>query len=184
MSACAELAREIASHRSVLMRTALRRVRDFHLAEDAVQDTLLAALAASDRFDGRSKLRTWLTGILLHKITDALRTAGRCRTQPLEYEDGGENEDLVRANEQHASCADPERLLESKRSISTLSRALDRLPALQSGALLKTQLEGLDTATACRELGVSRSNLWVLTHRARESLRASLAMAGCAIPYA
>ncbi len=90
----------------------------------------------------------------------------------------------MRANEPQASCADPERLLESKRSMSALSHAIDQLPALQSGALLKTQLEGLDTATACRELGVSPGNLWVLTHRAREALRASLAMAGCAIPCA
>lgn len=184
MSACAELALEIASHRKVLMRTALQRMRDFHLAEDAVQDTLLAALASSERFDGRSKLRTWLTGILLHKITDAHRAAARCRTQPFENEEGGEEGYGVHAKEHHASCADPERLLESRRSLSTLSHAIDRLPALQSGALLKTQFEGLDTATACRELGVSPGNLWVLTHRAREALRASLAMAGCAIPFA
>ena len=86
MSASPGLAQEIASHRSVLMRTAMLRMRDTHLAEDAVQETMLAALSSADQFDGRSKLRTWLTGILLHKITDTHRRLSRRRTEPLQDE--------------------------------------------------------------------------------------------------
>lgn len=165
------------------MRTAMLRVRDAHLAEDAVQETMLAALSAADQFDGRSKLRTWLTGILLHKITDTHRGLARRRTEPLEDEHAEEGDDLDTVAH-GGSCNDPERLLQSKRSIVVLSNALDGLPPQQAGAFVKTQLEGLDTANACRELGVTPANLWVLTHRAREALRSSLAIAGFAIPFA
>ena len=59
---------DLAAHRGVLLRFARRRVRDEALAEDAVQDALLAAVGSAHRFQGQSTLRTWLIGILNHKI--------------------------------------------------------------------------------------------------------------------
>src|SRR5207302_2162297 len=59
--------------RPYLLRYASLQLRDRHTAEDAVQETLLAALAGEGAFAGRSNLRTWLTGILKHKIVDAIR---------------------------------------------------------------------------------------------------------------
>src|SRR6266513_2472316 len=50
--------------RPYLLRYAALQLRDRHTAEDAVQETLLAALAGEAAFAGRSNLRTWLTGIL------------------------------------------------------------------------------------------------------------------------
>src|SRR6186997_1690519 len=73
------LAAEVARHSDYLLRYARSRVRDDHLAEEAVQETLLAALESLDSFDGRATLRTWLTGILLHKIHDGFR---RCAREP------------------------------------------------------------------------------------------------------
>src|SRR5688572_33451321 len=63
--------------RPYLLRYAALQLRDRHAAEDAVQETLLAALAGEAAFAGRSNLRTWLTGILKHKIIDAIRRASR-----------------------------------------------------------------------------------------------------------
>ena len=59
------------------MRFARRRIRDEDLAEDAVQDALLAALSNPSSFQGQSALRTWLIGILNHKIQDTFRREGR-----------------------------------------------------------------------------------------------------------
>ena len=67
-------AQSLETHRKYLLRYALFHLRDPSLAEDAVQDTLVAALAQRDRFQGRSQLRTWLTGILKHKIVDLTRS--------------------------------------------------------------------------------------------------------------
>jgi len=49
---------------------ALSRVRDPSTAEEVVQDTLLAALGARKNFKKQSTEKTWLTGILKHKIMD------------------------------------------------------------------------------------------------------------------
>jgi len=70
-------AAEIEPHRSYLMRIATLQLRDRDAAEDVVQDTLVAALAGQSGFTGRSSLKTWLTGILKHKIVDAIRRRQR-----------------------------------------------------------------------------------------------------------
>ena len=75
---------EIEAERPYLLRYASLQLRNREAAEDAVQETLLAALAAEKSFAGRSQLRTWLTGILKHKIVDAIRRSSR--EQPLEAE--------------------------------------------------------------------------------------------------
>src|SRR3954453_10658888 len=63
--------------RPYLLRYARLQLRNPEAAEDAVQEALLAALAGEAGFGGRSNLRTWLTGILKHKIVDAIRKASR-----------------------------------------------------------------------------------------------------------
>jgi RNA polymerase sigma factor (sigma-70 family) len=68
-----ELPAELDSHRAYLYRYAMQQLRDANGAEDVVQETLLAALESRSAFAGRSSLRTWLTGILKHKILDLIR---------------------------------------------------------------------------------------------------------------
>ena len=67
----------IHTHRGYLLRVAALQLRDADLAEDVVQETLLAALHGAQGFSGRSSIKTWLTGILKHKIVDAIRKKGR-----------------------------------------------------------------------------------------------------------
>src|SRR5438128_12360646 len=67
--------REIESHRTYLVRYALAQLRDAQLAEEAVQEALVAALEGIGGFDGRSSLRTWLTSILRFKVFDLQRRA-------------------------------------------------------------------------------------------------------------
>lgn len=182
MSAGEALAGQIASHRPALLRTALARVRDRDLAEDAVQEALVAALACADRFDGRSQLRTWLTGILIHKLGDALRRAARDGVRRGASPPGDPEDDAYAALESHDPSADPERQLENKRSLAVLSATLDRLPARQAAAFVLREVHGLESPTICGRLGVTATNLWVLHHRARTSLREALALAGYAAP--
>src|SRR5689334_22192074 len=70
-------ARELDSHRRYLLRVAQLQLRDPDLAEDVVQETLVAAISAREGFSGRSSVKTWLTGILKHKIVDAIRQKQR-----------------------------------------------------------------------------------------------------------
>ena len=71
------LAAELDTHRRYLLRVAQLQLRDADLAEDVVQETLVAAFSARDGFSGRSSVKTWLTGILKHKIVDAIRQKQR-----------------------------------------------------------------------------------------------------------
>lgn len=82
-------------HRSYLLRYAVLQLRDPHLAEDAVQETLIAAIESRSKFSGQSSLRTWLVGILKHKILDILRK--RAREPELNIPDGEEGNDLLDA---------------------------------------------------------------------------------------
>ena len=77
-------------YRAYLMRYALLQLRDQTAAEDAVQETLLAALQTASNFAGRSSVKTWLVGILKHKIIDTHRR--QAREQPLARPDGEEGE--------------------------------------------------------------------------------------------
>jgi RNA polymerase sigma factor (sigma-70 family) len=72
-----EFAAEIETHRRYLMRVAQLQLRDRDVAQDVVQDTIVAALSGAGGFDRRSSLKTWLTGILKHKIVDAIRRKKR-----------------------------------------------------------------------------------------------------------
>src|SRR5260370_16889904 len=69
--------RWVDEHGDCLFRYALVRVRRREVAEDLVQDTLLAAIRSREKFAGQSSERSWLTGILKHKISDYLRKLGR-----------------------------------------------------------------------------------------------------------
>ena len=63
----------VSQHGDYLFRFAMVKLRDEPSAEDAVQETLLAALQANKSFCGDSSERTWLVGILKHKIVDLIR---------------------------------------------------------------------------------------------------------------
>src|SRR4051812_17595628 len=73
----AEFTVELDRHRRYGRRGADLEFRDRALAEDVVQETLVAALAAQGGFSGRSSVKTWLTGILKPKIVDAIRQKQR-----------------------------------------------------------------------------------------------------------
>src|SRR5271156_4767377 len=69
--------RWVEEHGDYLFKFALLRLRDVAKAEDAVQETFLAALKGGKNFAGRSAEKSWLVGILKNKIFDYFRKAGR-----------------------------------------------------------------------------------------------------------
>jgi RNA polymerase sigma-70 factor (TIGR02943 family) len=68
---------ELEALRPQLMKFARLQLRNPAWAEDAVSETLLAALEHPQAFAGRSQLKTWLIGILKHKLVDQIRRHGR-----------------------------------------------------------------------------------------------------------
>jgi len=168
----------IEEERAYLLRYATLQLRDRSAAEDAVQETLLAALASQAPFEGRSKLRTWLTGILKHKIVDAMRRASK--EAPLHEESGDESEfDALFEVSGHwreapTAWQNPDAALEQKRFFAALEACLARLPAKTAQVFMMREHMGVDTGEICKEVGITPTHCWVLLYRARMVLRMCL----------
>ena len=83
----------------LLFRTAVSRVGDREVAQDLVQEALLAAWRGRESFDGRSQRSTWLVAILKRKIADHFRATGRSREVSPSEEEGCELFDETRSLE-------------------------------------------------------------------------------------
>jgi RNA polymerase sigma-70 factor (ECF subfamily) len=168
---------ELEALRPYLLRYASLQLRNRDAAEDVVQETLLAALAAEAGFAGRSNLRTWATGILKHKIVDAIRRASRER--PLEGEDDSADFDALFDERGHwhehpGAWPAPDGALQEKQFLAALQRCLDGLPPRTAQAFMLREHMGLETAEICKELGITSTHCWVLLYRARMALRECL----------
>ena len=167
----------VEGERDYLLRYASLQLRDRHAAEDAVQETLLAALAGETGFGGRSNLRTWLTGILKHKIVDAIRKSSR--EAPLAGEDGAADFDALFDARGHwhefpAAWTDPDASLSQKEFFATLEECLMRLPEKTARVFMMREHLGYETDEICKELAITSTHCWVLLYRARMSLRECL----------
>lgn len=169
-------------HGDYLYKYALFRLRDGSAAEDAVQETFLAALKAYRGFEGRGSERTWLVGILKHKITDYFRRL--TREAPIGETEGEEfeqNEFFTRTdewsnhwNKAYAPSewrATPAQLIERSDFWKVFNDCLSLLPQRTASAFTLREVDGLSSEEICEVLSISVSNLWVMLHRARLHLR-------------
>lgn len=167
------------NHGDSLYRYALSRTREPAVAEDLVQETLLAALRARERFAGESSERTWLVAILKNKIVDHFRRARREAPLPETDEPDAVIDALFRESDHHwqslaAAWREPDAALDDSRFWQALARCLEELPARQAQAFTLTEFDGLSTDELCKALAITTSNVWVLLHRARLRLRECL----------
>lgn len=169
-------------HGDYLFRYALVRLRDEVRAEDAVQEALLAALQHLDSYSGRSTERTWLTGILKHKIIDQIRKA--CKEVPFDASDTDLSEFdplFERDDEWTGHWSDtmspriwqrsPEDAVQQTEFFGVLQTCIGKLPERVASVFTLREVDELDTEEICRMLELSTSNFWVIMHRARMSLR-------------
>src|SRR5688572_26400631 len=160
--------------RPYLLRYATLQLRDGHAAEDAVQETLLAALAGEAGFGARASLRTWLTGILKHKIIDAVRRASREAPAASDEEFDALFDERGHWLEMPGAWADPDASLEQQRFYAALEACLARLPQKIAQAFMMREHLGLETGEICKELAITPTHCWVLLYRARVALRECL----------
>jgi RNA polymerase sigma-70 factor (ECF subfamily) len=150
-----------------LYRYALDRLRQPHEAEETVQETLLAALKARGEFTGRSHPRTWLMGILKHKVMDRLRAAASaaCTTDVDDLDAWFDRRGKWRKAPWRWD--DPAVSVERSELWGVVRRCLSKLPARMAEAFTLRALDEQSAPDVCRELAISPANLWVLLHRAR-----------------
>jgi RNA polymerase sigma-70 factor (ECF subfamily) len=156
----------------------LVRVRDAAAAEEIVQSTFVAALEASKSYEGRSSEKSWLFGILKHKIFDHFRRTKRYRSfdllpeddpDPLAYHPNGQWKQAPRDWK-----LDPEKAAENTQLIATLNGCMTRLSGKFRQVFVLKEIEGLSSREICNELNIKPTNLWVIMHRARNQLKKCL----------
>lgn len=167
-------------HGDVLYRYALARTGRRDVAQDLVQETLLAAWQGQKNFHGDASERTWLVGICRHKIVDhfrqtARRDAGLTSWQP----DSAEEADFFNSNGswRHPPGAwdhEPLGTVEAQGFLQVLQQCMAGLPTAQRECFELRELAETSTEDASHALGVSLSHLHVLLHRARLGLRRCL----------
>lgn len=169
----------VETHGDYLFNFAIGQVRDTNIAEDLVQETFLAALKSQDNFSGRSSERTWLVGILRHKIYDHLRKTCReraVRVEPLPAHDDGEafDESILWIHQIAAESTSPSHRIELTEFREHLEKAMGKLPPRIAQVFQLYSVEERPNAEVCERLNISERNLWVMLHRARKQLREEL----------
>jgi len=173
-----DFARQVETLRPQLMRFARTQLRNDAWAEDAVSDTLLAALEKPQSFGGQSQLKTWLVGILKHKVVDQLRRHTREATV-LVGEDGEDLDEQIFLPDGHfrdmpQDWGSPESAFGQRQFFEVLEACMDHLPPAQGRVFMMREWLELETDEICKELQISSTNLWVMLHRARLRLRECL----------
>ncbi len=172
---------QLVAQRDYLLRFARLQLRNDTWAEDAVSETVLAALARPQSFDNRSQLKTWLVGILKHKVIDALRHHSReisdpnmvadDDTDPLEYLGFKADGHFL---QMPAEWGDPVKQVHNRQFFEIMDVCIDKLPAVQGRLFLMREWLELSSEEICKELDLTATNLYVQLHRARLRLRECL----------
>jgi RNA polymerase sigma-70 factor (ECF subfamily) len=170
--------RWVDEHGDCLYHYALTRVRREEVAEDLVQETLLAAVRTQERFAGRSTERSWLVGILRNKICDYFRKLGReTNFSDLEFFSDEHSErfdaDDYWIHERGPAEWKPEGEDAMRRAEfwQVLQAGLRSLPERIAIVFTMREIDDIPGKEICATLGISEANLWVMLHRARMALR-------------
>ena len=170
----ANFARYVLPEVEMLLRVAMTLTAQPADAEDLVQDTLIRAYQAADRFDGRHP-RAWLLTIMRHAEANRHR---RHRPHLLDEPDT-ETEPLA-AGLVSAARATPEDIVVGEKFGEVVDAALAALPLKHRQVLILVDVNGLAYAEAAKLLGVPAGTVMSRLHRARKAIRDKLAAAGVA----
>ncbi len=166
-------------HGDYLYAFAMAHVANAHLAEDLVQETLLAAIERRDTYESRSTPRTWLAGILKHKLVDHLRRSTRAGP-------AADETDLAKRVDSQFDAGgkwrvppgrwdqEPGAALAGAELRAALAECLERLPARSAQVLLLAERQELSAERVGNVLTLTTTNVGVILHRARAALRRCL----------
>ena len=175
--------RWVDDHGDVLYRYALERVRTPEVAQDLVQETLLAAVRSHEKFAGHSSVRSWLCGILKHKLCDYYRKRGRETSfTDLEFLADECAEKFVpegywvHMNGPKEWRPEADEVMHRDEFWKTMRDCLAKLPERVATVFMMREMDDIESKEICATLSISENNLWVMLHRARMALRECLAV--------
>lgn len=153
------------------------RIDDNELASDLVQETFLAGLVGWEKFDRRSSEKTWLTAILKNKIYDAYRKKSNNLQKQAILIDGSDTDEFFEENGHWKEGRYPESFgidnasLENKEFDGILKSCMKKLPPLWRSVFTMKHIDDESSENICAKLELTSSNFWVISHRAKVSLR-------------
>jgi len=157
-----------------MLATARRLLRSDDDAADAVQEAFLSAFRSIDRFQGNSRLSTWLHRIVVNACLMKLRATARVPEVSIEtllpaFNSWGHH---VRGVPGWRKLPVEELLADETRAL--VRRCIDMLPEDFRTILLLRDIEELSTEEAAGVLDITAGTAKVRLHRARQALRALL----------
>ena len=178
----AEPVDELTPFRRDMLKFARLQLRDDHLAEDAVQETLVTALSKMSQFKNQSQLKTWVFAILKNKIIDLIRIRARSGHIAIDVDEIPEDafDDLFDEkgswleDTQPNNWSCPEKSFTRNQFWEVFEACLTRLPENTARIFMMREMLGLETKEICKELKITSANCWVMLHRARMVLRLCL----------
>ena len=150
-----DLERLIGQYGDGLLRVCLLYLKDYALAEDAVQETYLRAYRSYQKFEGRSSEKTWLTAIAINVCRSMLRS-------PWQRRNAGE-EALEQLRTEDPEMPDP-----------TVARAVMRLPKDQRIAVILFYVQEMKIREIAQVMEIPQATVSSRLNRARKKLRAEL----------
>ena len=136
-----------------------KRIADPDLAEDILQDSFLKAIRSAPQIGDDEELVRWFYRVLQNAIIDAYRRRAAESNRRINF--SGEVEPTVSLKEENTICECISELIPTlKPEYAQVTKAID--------------LDGESPENVARRLGISRNNLKVRTHRARQALRKRL----------
>jgi len=174
----ASLEAQLPALRVRLIRHARYALHDDGLAEDLVQDTLMAVVEQHGKRRGESSLPTWATAILKNKVADWYRSPTRQRMVYFGTDDehGDDAIDALYSPdgayvEPVPAWQQPDNRTEQRQIMTVLERCVSCLPRQTGRVFMMREWLGFETSEICERLGVSAENCRTILHRARMSLR-------------
>jgi len=175
--------RWVDEHGDVLYRYALERVRKPDVAQDLVQETFFAAMRGYEKFAGQSSVRSWLCGILKHKLCDYYRKRGRETSfTDLEFLADECAEKFVpegywvHVNGPREWKPEADEVMHRDEFWKVMRDCLAKLPERVATVFMMREMDEVGSKEICATLSISDSNLWVMLYRARMALRECLAI--------
>jgi len=163
--------RFVREHSGWMLAVARRYLRDRALAEDCVQEALISALTHIARFEGRSSLKAWLHRITVNAALMKLRSRRRQDERPVEEVLPQCDAEGLRREAPWIEAPRADALIESRQACAFVREHLARLPETHRRVLQLRDIDGLSTAQAAQELGISEGAAKVRLHRARAALK-------------
>ncbi len=165
----------VRSYGGQLLSVTRRYLRDEADAQDAVQEAFLSAFKALDRFQGDSKISTWLHRIAINAALMKIRSRQRKKETSIEdllpsFQEDGHHASPVPAWQDQA-----DRKMERKETQQLVRKCISELPENYRNVLLLRDIEELDTSETATMLGISANAVKIRLHRARQALRELLA---------